>query len=121
MAYRALTVFTALCLEATSALDVVAAPQQLDCVLSDTETSPQSEKRPVIVVFDQEAKTLAADEGGQQHRFEKVSISNVSITGHANGVTIGIDRSSLGIVWQRYETDLVHTEFGHCRPAEAPK
>jgi len=93
-----------------------AEPQQLDCVLTDTEAHPGSEHRPIVVIFDKDAKTLTAKDGDHSYSFGKISISNVTINGLDDNVSLGIDRSSLGIVWQQYGTDKVATEYGHCRP-----
>jgi len=93
-----------------------AAPQQLRCVLTDTATRPASENRPLLVVFDDSAATLTAEESDRRYVFRNVSISNVSINGQVDNVSLGIDRSSLGIVWQRYDGDTVVAEFGRCRP-----
>ena len=98
-----------------------AAPQQLDCVLTDTEGNPGSENRPIVVVFDEDAKTLTAKGGGNSYSFSKVSISNVSITGAVDSVSLGVDRSSFGIVWQQYGADKVSTEFGRCHPTQSPQ
>ena len=98
-----------------------ATPQQLNCVLTDTEAKPGSENRPIAIVFDEDAKTLTAKEGDHSYNFSKILISNVTINGEADDVSLGIDRSSLGIVWQQYEADKVTTEFGHCRAAPASK
>jgi len=100
--------------------DAYAVPTRLDCVLTDTEAQPGSESRPIGVVFDEANKTLTADDGGRSYSFTKVSISNVSINGQADSISLGIDRSSLGIVWQQYGADKVRTEYGHCRLARAP-
>ena len=97
-----------------------AAPQQLNCVLTDKEAQPGSEKRPIVVVFDQDAKTLTAKDGDHTFSFSKISISNVAVSGVDDTVSLGIDQSSLGIVWQQYATDKVTTEFGRCQPARAP-
>jgi len=97
-----------------------AAPQQLDCVLTDTEARPQSENRPIVVTFDADKRILMAEETNRVYSFIKVSISNVSINGQADNVSLGIDRSSLGIVWQQYEADKVRTEYGHCHAVRAP-
>ncbi len=94
---------------------VLAEPQQLDCVLTDTEAHPDSERRPIVIVFDQDAKTLSAKEGDRNHSFSRVSISNVTINALGDDLSVGIDRSSLGIVWQQYKTDKISTEYGHCR------
>jgi hypothetical protein len=98
-----------------------AAPQQLDCVLTDKEASPASESRPVVVVFDEDAKTVTAEAGGQTYGLEKVSISNISINGAADSISLGIDRSSFGIVWQQYGADKVSSEYGQCRQTHSPQ
>jgi hypothetical protein len=93
--------------------------QRLDCVLTDKEASPASESRPIVVVFDEDAKTVTAEAGGQTYSLEKVSISNISINGAADSISLGIDRSSFGIVWQQYGADKVNTEYGHCSTARS--
>jgi len=97
-----------------------AAPQHLDCVLTDKETQPGSENRPVAVVFDEDNKTLTAELAGHSYSFSNVTITYISISGQAEDISIGIDRSSLGLVWQQYGGDKVTTEFGRCRAAPAP-
>lgn len=81
---------------------------------------PFSQNQPITVTFDDNAKTLQAEESGQNFSFGNVSISNVAISGDAGAVSLGIDRSSLGMVWQRYQPDQVITEFGQCRPNVEP-
>ena len=100
--------------------DTSAKPQQLDCVLTDTEAHPGSEHRPIVVVFDEDAKTLTAKDGDHSYSFSKISISNVSINGIDDSISFGIDRSSLGMVWQQYGAAKVTTEFGYCRPSGDP-
>jgi hypothetical protein len=104
-------------------VEALAAPQQLNCILTDTEAQPGSESRPITVVFDEDAKTLTAKDGDHTYSFSTISISNVSINGLGDTITLGVDRSSFGIVWQRYggEADKATTEFGHCQPAVAPR
>jgi hypothetical protein len=116
----AAAICNALPMASACAGDAAAGPQQLDCVLTDTEAHPGSEHRPIAVVFDEDAKTLTAKDGDQTYSFSKVSISNVTINGLDDKVSFGIDRSSLGIVWQQYEADKVTTEYGHCHPAQPP-
>lgn len=99
----------------------LAAPQQLDCVLTDTVAKPGSESRPVTVIFDEAKKSLTAKEDGHDYDFSKVMITYIAISGQADDVSLGIDRSSLGIVWQHYAADKVATEFGHCRPTPTGK
>jgi hypothetical protein len=107
-------------LELTLGAEASATAQHLDCVLTYSETKPQSENRPVVVVFDEDKRTVTAEEGSHMYSFVNVSISNVSINGQADGISLGIDRSSLGIVWQQYDADKVRTEYGHCHPGQAP-
>jgi hypothetical protein len=93
-----------------------AAPQQFDCVLTDTGNRLAAENRPIVVIFDEDKKTLQAQAGGQTYGFSQVSISTVSISGQSGNVSLGIDRSSLGIVWQQYGPEQPVIEFGHCSP-----
>ena len=93
---------------------VSAAPQQLNCILTDTAEKLASENRPVVVIIDDAANTLTAQAGGQNYSFDNVSISNIAISGNISGNSVGIDRSSFGIVWQQYGADRVATEFGQC-------
>jgi hypothetical protein len=100
-------------------IEASAAAQQFDCVLTDTAEQLGSENRTIVVVFDESAKTLKARDGTQNYSFSNVSISTIAISGDVDSVSVGIDRSSLGIVWQQYAADKVVTEFGHCRQAES--
>jgi len=97
-----------------------ASPQHLDCVLTDTGTQPGSESRPIAVVFDEAAKILSVQDGSQNVKFSSVSISNVAINGANETISVGIDRSSLGIVWQEYGSTNVVTEYGKCRQTDRP-
>jgi hypothetical protein len=103
-------------------IPAVAAPatRQFDCVLTDTGTQPGSENRAIAVVFDEAAKTLSALDGAQSLRFASVSISNVTISAATASLSVGIDRSSLGIVWQTYGSTGVVTEYGKCRRSDHP-
>jgi hypothetical protein len=95
--------------------------QRLDCILTDKDGQPGSESRSIVVAFDEHDKTMMAkEENGHSYSFTRVTISNVSINGQADNISLGIDRSSLGIVWQEYGADKVNTEYGHCRTAPAP-
>ena len=114
------TIIASLLTAAAWIAPAAAAPQRLDCVLTDKETQPGSENRPVAVIFDEDNKTLTADVAGHRYSFSKATITYISISGQAEDVSIGIDRSSLGLVWQQYGTDKVTTEFGRCRAAPAP-
>ncbi len=93
--------------------------ERFTCVLTDTTAKPGSESRPIIVTFDDAKNTLEAEEGGQTHILRNVSVSSVSISGNGDDVSLGIDRSSHGIVFQDYGATgkPVAIEFGRCRPA----
>src|SRR5579864_7970782 len=95
-----------------------AAPQQLRCALASSQTAAQNQ--PIVVVFDDAAKTLQAQSGTQFYNFTDVSISNVAISGNAGTVSLGIDRSSLGIVWQQYAAEKTTIEYGQCQNSAAP-
>jgi len=94
----------------------LAAPQQLDCILTDTKAKPGSENRPVAVIFDEDAKTLTAKAGDRSYSFAKVIMTYIAISGQTDDASVGVDRSALGIVWQQYAAGTVTTEFGHCLP-----
>jgi hypothetical protein len=116
------TLFMGLVAASAWTVEASAAPKQLNCILTDTEAKPGSESRPIVVVFDEDAKTLTAKDSDHTYSFSKISISNVSINGLGDTVSLGVDRSSFGIVWQQYGSgaDKATTEFGHCLPAAAP-
>lgn len=93
--------------------EAFAAEQRFDCVLTDAAEQLASEHRAVSVWFDENTKTLGAQDGTHSYSFNDVSISNIAISGDVDSVSIGVDRSSWGIVWQQYEPNKV--EFGHCQ------
>lgn len=99
----------------------LAAPQQLDCILTDTKAKPGSERRPVAVIFDEDTKTLTARAGDRNYSFAKVTMTYIAISGQTKDASVGVDRSALGIVWQQYAAGKVTTEFGHCLPATPTK
>ncbi len=99
----------------------LAATRRLACALTDTTAKPDSESRPITVIFDDESKMLKAEEVGQTHIFRNVSISSVSISGVSDDLSIGLDRSSLGLVFQSYGIGgrVTAIEFGRCQPADS--
>jgi len=76
-----------------------------------------AQSQPITVTFDDNPKSLHAEDGARSYVFDDVSISNVAISGDIDAISIGIDRSSLGIVWQKYEGDKAVTQYGRCRPS----
>jgi hypothetical protein len=107
---------TALSMTLTGTGDAAAAIQTLDCVLSNPGGPPDNPS--IAVTIDDTGKTLKVQRGTDSYSFTNVSISNISISGQVNDVSLGIDRSSLGIVWQQYGADKVATDFGQCRVSD---
>ena len=97
-----------------------AALQRFDCVLTDTAEQLASENRTIVVMVDESAKSLQVQDGSQSYSFDDVSISNIAVSGHVDSVSLGMDRSSLGIVWQQYAAKVV-SEFGRCRQVAADR
>ncbi|MGO8954535.1 MAG: hypothetical protein ACLPWS_14365 [Rhodomicrobium sp.] len=102
---------------------VFAGPQTLDCVLTDIEIkSPgakfdsqvAAEKRSITVIFDDDAKSLILRGDGTGTPMWNVAISQTSMTGAANNISLGIDRSSWHIVFQTYGQGSTRNEFGVC-------
>jgi len=100
-----------------------AAPQTLDCVLTDIETKSAgvkfdsevaAEKRSMTVIFDDDAKTLAMKSDGSQTPLKNVAISQTSMTGASGNISLGIDRSSWRIVFQTFGQGTTRNEFGEC-------
>ncbi len=87
-------------------------------MLASSQTAAQNQ--PIVVVFDDDAKTLQAQSGTQTYSFTDVSISNVAISGSAGAVSLGIDRSSLGMVWQQYSAEKATIEYGQCQKGAVP-
>jgi hypothetical protein len=103
---------------------ILAAPQTLDCVLTDIEIKgPGSkfdsqigaEKRTVTVIFDDGAKSLSLkQDGAGAMALADVAMSETSMTGASGNISAGIDRSSWHIVFQTYEEGRTRNEFGKC-------
>ena len=96
-----------------------AASQQLSCTLNSPGGAAEAQNEPVIVKFDENSKTLQAQRAGRNYNFANVSISNVAISGDVGTVSLAIDRSSLGLVWQQYGADQATAEYGQCRQNSA--
>lgn len=106
-----------------------AAPQQLNCTLAgvsgqpaspSVSGQPASPSQPIVILFDQDAETLQAQVGNQNYSFGNVSVSAVAISGDVDSVSLGIDLSSLGMVWQQYADGKATIQFGQCRLSPAP-
>jgi len=96
-----------------------AAPQQLACALTGAGGQPAAQSQSILIVFDYAAKTLQATMGTQTYKFDNVSVSNIAISGDAANISIGIDQSSLGLVWQQYGAGASTIAYGQCHPIAA--
>jgi hypothetical protein len=99
---------------ALASLGARAAPQSLECTLTDTDAQTAAEHRSIELIFDEEAATLKFREGGRTRNLGDVSISTTSISGGEPGMTVGISRSSWRVVVQTYQKNSVRTEYGVC-------
>ena len=100
-----------------------ATPQELDCILTDVETKSEEtkfdsqvavEKRAIVVTFDEQQRLLSLREGKADKLLQDVTITPTSMNGAADGISLGIDRSSWRIVFQTYGPNSVRNEFGIC-------
>ena len=96
-----------------------AGEQRFDCVLTDTAEQLASENHAVSIVLDEDHQNSQGAGWQSSYSFTKVAISALAISGEVDNVSIGIDRSSWGIVWQQYNADKVVTQFGRCRQSKA--
>jgi len=102
---------------------ISAAPQTLDCVLTDIEIKSSgtkfesqvgAEKRAISVTFDDDSKAFTLKQDGLDSPLGKVAISQTSMTASGGNISIGIDRSSWHIVFQTYAQGTTRSEFGEC-------
>ena len=104
----------------------VAAPKRLDCSLTllETRAGPKSdqsaESRSMMIVFDEEAQALTLYQGASVQALGRVTITQSSMSGAVGEITLGIDRSSWGIVFQTYGSDSMRAEFGECNLSAEP-
>jgi hypothetical protein len=101
-----------------------AAPQRLECTLTDTDAESAVERRSLAIIFDEETTTMKMQEGDRIRNLTDVSISTTSMSGGDAGMTIGVSRSSWRIVLQTYQRNSVRTEYGNCAldlPPPQPK
>jgi|GEM_PF-6803493 hypothetical protein len=97
-----------------------AAPERLECILTDADAQIGVERRSIAIVFDEEAATMQWEEAGRIRLLTNVSISTTSISGGEADVTVGVSRSSWRVVLQTYQRNSVRTEYGDCA-IRAPK
>jgi len=91
-----------------------AAPQRLECTLTDTDTASAVEHRSITIIFDEDTAAMKLQEGGHTRNMTNVSISMTSMSGGDAGTTVGVSRSSWSVVLQTYQKNSVRTEYGVC-------
>jgi len=102
----------------------VATPVHLNCNLTqlehkaDAKVDQTQENRQITVVFDEQNSALTVQQSGPAQVLQSVSITQSSISGFTNDVSLGIDRSSLSIVFQTYSAEST-AEFGTCKLSAA--
>lgn len=98
----------------------VAGPQSLDCRLTQLETKAaakfdvETESRPITILFDEEARALTVTQDGNARALHNVTITQSSMNGYVDDMSLGIDPSSWRIVFQTYKPDSERIEFGAC-------
>ena len=104
-----------------------AAPTRLDCTLTSLEmktgstTDTAAENRSIIVVFDRDAKALTVYPDDSAVVLTNVTMSQIAMSGYVSGdVSLSIDPSSWGIVFQTYKPASTTTEFGACSLSAKP-
>lgn len=91
-----------------------AAPQRLECILTDADAQIGVERRSIAIVFDEDSATMQWQEAGRIRLLTNVSISTTSMSGGEADVTVGVSRSSWRVVLQTYQNNSVRTEYGVC-------
>jgi hypothetical protein len=104
----------------------VAAPERLDCHLTQLETlggtkSDQSaENQSITIVFDEQTHALTVYKDASARTLKSVTITQSSMSGFLDDISLGVDRSSWGIVFQTYASDSPQVEFGDCKLSAEP-
>jgi hypothetical protein len=97
-----------------SPASAIAAPKRFDCTLVTMETKEtkalgsvhvDSENRLITVVFDAQAEALTVYQNGSAQTFDHVSITEGNVNGFTRDFSLGIELSSLTIVFQTYKTN----------------
>lgn len=102
----------------------LAAAARLDCHLTDIESrkgaqfdrAVGAENRSLTVIFDEQRGTITFDRQGKAQVLADVTITQTSIAGAIDDISLGIDRASGSIVFQTYAPDSMRAEFGECAP-----
>ena len=103
-----------------------ATPKRLDCQLTTLETKAGDktdgavENRLISVVIDPDANAIIVIDGAASRKLDNVGVSQISMSGSVDDISVGIDRSSQSVVLQTYRSDTVLSEFGICHDSTEP-
>ena len=103
-----------------------AAPERLDCRLikaeiqSGSQSEQVAEDRSIIVVFDEQTRALTVYQDANGQALNGVTITQSSMSGAVGEISLGLERSSWGIVFQTYGSDSMRAEFGECNLSTEP-
>ena len=114
-----------------SPVSAIAAPKRFDCSLVTLETKETKalgsvhvdpESRVITVMFDAQTEVLTVYQNGKAQAFDHVSITEGNVNGFTRDFSLGIELSSLTIVFQTYRTNpgVIISEFGACDPSAKP-
>lgn len=92
-----------------------AAPEKLACVLAAGQPGQES----ITISFDAAARSASVSTAAGAYAFRDLAVSSVAISGIATAVSFGIDRSTLRVVWQRYDERGGAIRYGECRATAA--
>jgi hypothetical protein len=100
----------------------IAAPTALDCTLTElvANTGREAENRSITVVLDEEARSLTVYQDGSAQVLSHITLTQSTMNGYVKGMSLGIDRSSLSVVFQIYKPNSTSTEFGSCTVSAKP-
>ncbi len=105
-----------------SPLNATAAPKKFDCSLSVLETKTAgkkdvgAEQRSIVLLVDAQAKTVTVQQNNGARALENVTMSEHSINGYVDDLSLSVDLSSWKIALQTYRNnpDWQSIEFGDC-------
>ena len=109
-------------------LSAAAAPKTFDCSLSVLETKAAgkkdvgAEQRSIVLLVDEQAKKVTVQQNNSARALDNVTMSEHSINGYIEDLSLSVDLSSWKIALQTYKSnpDWQSIEFGDCVPASQP-
>ncbi len=108
-----------------SPVTATAAPKKFNCSLSVLETKMAgkkdvgAEQRSIVLLVDEQAKAVTVLQNDGARALENVTMSEHSINGYVDDLSLSVDLSSWKIALQTYRNnpDWQSIEFGDCIPS----